>query len=498
MSSALSLTGVSHDYGDGPVLHRVDLSVAAGEVHALLGMNGSGKSTLVHIATGHVLPTSGEIRIDAVRRRFNSPADAIRSGVALLAQEVDRGVVGDATVHENLTAGLIRAEKAVVFSPRRNRARARELLVRHGVGIAVDRRVSELSLFEKQVLSLVRAASSNARYLFLDEPTSSFDAAETERFYGIVRRLTAEGIGIGFISHRLGEAFELADRVTVLRHGRVVLAAEASATTPEQVVAAITGDVSAPATHRRGAFDTARPAAFEADAIDLGRGRKPIPLRVAAGEVVAVYGPLGSGKTSLARTLFGLAKPLRARVGGREVRVAAPEHARKVGIAIVPEERRIQALWLDRDVRTHFSIGFRGLIRTRRELDHARRATQRFDVQPPDPRRLVGNLSGGNQQKVAIGKWSDAGELRLLILDEPMKGVDVAAKESIFRSIHEAAANGTGILYLTQEPEEALRVADRVIVLGRDGFLADRPVGEFDALDLLLEQGAAARGVSKP
>lgn len=497
MSPALTLTGVSHDYGDGPVLHEVDLSVTAGEVHALLGMNGAGKSTLVHVATGHLVPTRGKIRVDEVETRFASPADAIRSGVALLAQEVDRALVGSATVHDNLTAGLIRAERAVTFSPRRNRARARELLACHGVDIPVDRRVSELSLFEKQVLSLVRAASSNARYLFLDEPTSSFDAAETEHFYGIVRRLTADGIGIVFISHRLAEVSTLADRITVLRHGRVVLAAEARATTSEQVVAAITEDA-LEAAPRRSVVDTARPAAFESDAVGLGRGRAAMPLRVAAGEVVAVYGPLGSGKTTLARTLFGLGKPFRARVCGREAKIATPQDARNAGIAIVPEERRKQALWLDRDVRTHFSLGFRGFIRAKRELAHADQVTQRYDVRPPDPRRLVGSLSGGNQQKIAIGKWSGAGEVRLLILDQPMKGVDVAAKESIFRSIDEAAGSGTGVLYLTQEPDEALRVADRVIVLGRGGFLFDRAADGLDALALMLEPGSAADRTGRP
>ena len=496
MSSALTLTGISHDYGDGPVLTGVDLSVAAGQVHALVGMNGAGKSTLVHIATGHLVPAHGEIQVDGVQTRFNRPAEAIGAGIALLAQEVDRALVAGATVHENLTAGLIRTERAVTFSARRNRARARELLARHGVNLAVDRRVEELSLFEKQVLCLVRAASGNARYLFLDEPTSSFDSTETEHFYRIVRRLTADGIGVVFISHRLAEVFELADRVTVLRHGKVVLAAEAGASTPAQIVTAITGGVLESAA-RRGVVDPARPAALESDAVDLGRGRRPVPMRVAAGEVVAVYGPLGSGKTTLARTLFGLGRPFRARVGGREVRIATPPGARRAGMAIVPEERRSQALWLDHDVRTHFCLGFRGLIRTKRELEHARRAVQRYDVRPADGYRLVGSLSGGNQQKVAIGKWASAGEIRLLVLDEPMKGVDVAAQESIFRYLDEAAAAGTGILYLTQEPEEALRVADRVVVLGRDGFRFDRRCAELDALDLMLEPAAGKDGTKE-
>lgn len=485
MTHALTLTGVSHDYGGGPVLHSVDLVVAAGEVHALLGMNGAGKSTLVHIATGHVVPTAGAVAVDGVPVRFTSPSDAIRAGVALLAQEVDRGLAATQTVHENLTAGLLRAERGWRFSPRRNRARARALLAHYGVDLDVDRRVAALSLYEKQVLSLVRAAASNARYLVLDEPTSSFDAAETQRFYGIVHRLRADGIAIVFISHRLHEVFELADRITVLRDGRVVLATAAGDVTAEQVVDAITGGT-LEAAHRRRGGGEGRPEAFRAESLDLGRGRPPLALAVGAGEVVVVFGPLGSGKTSLARTVFGLGRPYHALVGGRPVRVGDPVAARRAGIAVVPEERRAQGLWLDRDVRTHFALGFRGLVRPRRELEHARAVAAHYEVVPPDPGRLVRQLSGGNQQKVAIGKWSGAG-VGLLVLDEPMKGIDVAAKESIFRRVDEAAATGVGVLYLTQEPEDALRIADRIVVLGRAGVVLDRPATELTALDLMLE-----------
>ena len=488
MTRALTLTGVSHDYGGGPVLHSVDLAAAAGEVHALLGMNGAGKSTLVHIATGHVVPTAGSVAVDGVPVRFAGPADAIGAGIALLAQEVDRGLAATQTVHENLTAGLLRAERRVRFSPRRNRARARALLAHYGVDLDVDRRVSALSLFEKQVLSLVRAAASDARYLVLDEPTSSFDVAETHRFYGIVRRLVADGIGIVFVSHRLAEVFELADRITVLRDGRVVLASDAAAVTPAQVVAAITGGT-LEAAHRRRGGAQGRPDAFRAEALSIGRGRAPMPLVVGADEVVVVFGTLGSGKTSLARTLFGLGRPYRASLAGRDVRVGGPVAARRAGIAVVPEERRAQGLWLDRDVRTHFALGFRGLVRTRPETEHARAVAERYEVNPPDPGRLVRRLSGGNQQKVAIGKWDGMG-FGLLVLDEPMKGIDVAAKESIFRRVDEAAAEGVGVLYLTQEPEDALRIADRIVVLGREGVVLDRPAAELTALDLMLSPDA--------
>lgn len=497
----LQLAGITHDYGDGPVLHDVTFAVAPGEVHALLGVNGAGKSTLVHVATGVLAPTGGRVELDGVPVRFAGPGDADRAGIALLSQEVDRALVGSLTVHENLTVGLLRGRRARAFRPRANRAEARAVLARYGVELDVNRAVASLSLFEKQVLSLVRAAASDARFVVLDEPTSSFDVPETERFYALVRALRERGIGIVFISHRLAEVFALADRVTVLRDGRTVLAAAASATTPAGVVAAMTGEV-AHAGRRSarapGTAGTPGPAgmpgpagapgaapALAATGLDLGRGRRPLDLTVGAGEVVVVFGQLGTGKSTLARTLFGLARPYRARVAGRDVRVSRPEHAARLGIGLVPEERRRDGLWLDETVRTHLALGHRGLVRPRAEDARARRLVVAYDVQPPAPGRLVRRLSGGNQQKVAVAKWDGAART-LLVLDEPMKGVDVAAKEALFRSVERAADAGAGVLYLTAEPDDALRIADRVVVLDRSGVALDRPARGLEPVDLML------------
>ena len=486
MTSALTLTGVGHDYGDGQVLHSVDLAVTGGRVHALLGMNGAGKSTLVHIGSGFFPPTAGELRIDGQPVRFTGPADALRRGVTLLAQEVDRALVPDATVHENLLAATLHREKQRLFSPRENARRAREILAHYRVDLDPQRLVRDLSLYEKQALSLVRAASQNARFLFLDEPTSAFDTAETERFYAIVETLAADGIGIVFISHRLGEVFRIADDVTVLRGGGVSLAAPIADVGPDDVVRAITGELTA--THRAERTAASGTPAFEAHGIDLGRGRAPFDLRVDAGEIVSVYGPLGSGKTSLARTLFGLQGRYRATVAGTAARICNAVDARRAGLALVPEERRTQGIWLDETVRTHFALGFRGLVRARRESAHAEGVIAQYDVQPQRETQLLRRMSGGNQQKVAIGKWVGVEGRRVLILDEPMKGVDVAAKEAIFRSIEALAATGVGVLYLTQEPDDALRIADRVVVLGRSGVALEKPAGELTALDLMFTE----------
>ena len=487
---SLVLSDIRHDYGDGPVLRGVNLTVARGEVHALLGMNGAGKSTLVHIATGDLRPTGGSLTIDDRPINVTDGMSARRAGVILLAQEVDRALVAHASVHENLTAGLLRRERAWGFSPRRNRERARAILARYRIDIDVDRRVSTLSLFEKQVLALARAAASDASYLLLDEPTSSFDAAETRRFYEIVRALQADGLGMVFISHRLDEVFEISDRITVLRGGEVVLASATAQTDVHAVVDTITGgSAGLLRVVRSGACAEvpAAGAAFSAAGVQLGRGRPPVSLGIGVGEIVVIFGQLGTGKSTLARGIFGLGEPYRATAGTDEITVRNPGDARRAGVALVPEERRLQALWLDEDVRTHLALGFGGLIRPRREAEHATTVSDDYDVQPRDIRQIVRRLSGGNQQKVAIAKWAGVADRRLLVLDEPMKGVDVGAKEAIFTAIEQTAASGVGVLYLTGEPDDALRIADRVIVFGRAGVVFDRPAATLTPLDLMVD-----------
>lgn len=488
---SLTLSGITHDYGTGPVLHGVDLAVQPGQVHALLGMNGAGKSTLVHIATGHFPPTAGRVAVDDRDVRFAGPGQAAAAGVVLLAQEVDRSLVPQLTVHENLTVTL-RAGGGL-FSPARNAARARELLARYDVDLDVTRQVASLSLFEKQVLCLVRAVAARARYLLLDEPTSAFDAAEVQRFYRIVRAVVADGLGVVFISHRLAEVFELADTITVLRDGRTVLTAPADAA-PAAVVEAITGSlVAGQARSARRVPDgdvVSAGVVLSAGGFVVGRDHRTVDLELRGGEVLVAFGPLGAGKTSLARWLFGLHGPYDAALDGRHVRIGGPTDAVRHGVVLVPEERRRQGLWLDETTGTHLALGLRGLVRSRRELARAERLMTEFEVQPPEPGRLVRRLSGGNQQKVAFAKWGDEAR-RVVILDEPMTGVDVGAKESLFARIEAAADAGAAVLYLTSEPEDALRIADRVLRLD-SADAAPVPAAGLTTLDLLLAKDTAA------
>lgn len=476
---SLRLDAISHDYGSGPVIDTVTVEVEPGSVHALLGMNGAGKSTLMHIAAGAFAPTSGRITIDGEAVELSKPGEAERRGVVLLAQEVDRALVPTMTVHENLTVALLRREGARRFSAAANRARATALLAEYGISLDVNRLASSLSIYEKQIVSLVRAVSADARYILLDEPTASFDRRESERFYAIVDALRASGIGMVFISHKLAEVFTLSDRISVLRGGRLVLESATAASTVDAVVEAMTGAVSRAG--RRTPREAAGEPLFVAEGLSLGAGgadradradRAPLSLRLGRGEIVVVFGLLASGKTSLARALFGFGRPYTADIGGTRVRIASPAQAARAGLAYVPEERRRHGVWAQESIGTHFSLQFSGLINRRRESAHATRLIADFAVHPQDQSHLAGRLSGGNQQKVAIAKWFGK-QHRLALFDEPMKGIDVAAKEAIFQMIERTASGGTAVLYLTAEPDDALRIADRVLVLTRAGFVRE-------------------------
>ncbi|RUT31668.1 sugar ABC transporter ATP-binding protein [Paenibacillus zeisoli] len=477
----LKLRDITHDFGSGPVLQKAHLTIHPGEVHALLGMNGAGKSTLMHIAAGLYSPLEGEVVIDGERVVFQNPSDAVSKGVVFLTQEVDRGLVPQLSVHENLTVSLLKKERAILFNKKLNRQRARLLLAEYGLTLNVDLPVSRLSLYEKQMLSIVRAVSNQAKFLLLDEPTAAFDHKEAERFYQVVRKLQNQGIGIVLISHKLHEVFSLAEVITVLRGGRTILQRPSGETTPEEVVEAMTGGESIIA-RRALPNDESKQVQFEVRELRLDAERPEIDLQIKEGEILTVFGLLGSGKTEFAEKLFGVRGSYRAIIKGEEQRIGSTSEAVRRGIAFVPEERGRHGIWKREDIRTHLALSFKGLISKSRELKYSRDLIASFTIRPNSPSHLAGKLSGGNQQKVAIAKWF-AAKRELAIFDEPMKGIDVAAREAIFQMIESLADQGTSILYFTAEPDEALRISDRILILA-DGQIQE----EFDPFDITMDE----------
>lgn len=463
----LELSGIHHDYGEGLVLRDVSFTVSRGRVHALLGLNGAGKSTLMHIAAGLLEPTRGTI-------------NASDGGqVTLLAQEVDRALVPNMTVHENLTVTL--ASRSLWFNARRSRQLAQNILDEFDVNIDPNRLVSSLTIFEKQLLSLVRVAVSDAGYVLLDEPTASFDGPETQKFYSVARAIKDRGVGIVFISHRLDEVMELADEVTVLRGGEVVVHDAIADVTVEHIVTGMTGEDRGRLARRGQSTVTAEPG-FDVEGLQFRPDGPRLDLHINRGEIVVVFGLLGAGKTSLARRLFGLNGPYNASIRGAVTAIKSAWQARSLGFAFVPEERRAHGLWLEDTAAENLYL----------TPGAPAELMQRFLVTPADPARKVRQFSGGNQQKISIAKWTGADAL--LMLDEPMKGVDVDAKEALFTVIEDIAATGTPVLYLTAEADDALRIADRVIVLTRHGVIFDRPAAELDTVSLMVaaEEGVVA------
>ena len=502
----VEMIGVSKSFGGVRAVADADFTVRAGEVHALLGENGAGKSTLMKILSGDVGGHRGRIRIGGVAVRFAGPADAQRAGIAMIHQELD--LVPALSVAENVFLGR---EPRTRFGTVDRRGMVREtsaLLARTGVTIDPRRPVERLRTGEQQLVTIVKALSLDARILIMDEPTSALSAHEVDRLFAVIAELRRAGAAIVYISHRMEEIGRVADRATVLRNGSVVVEFDARSMTAAQASEAMVGRP----VHLvfRAADGEKAPGADLLRVEDLAvRRSRPgrrdpagITLRVGAGEIVGLAGLLGAGRTELLETLYGVGArgAWRGRVllGARPIRPRGPRHALKLGIALVPEDGRIAGLALDHSVlaNTVLSIVDRiarlGLVSRQRERGAARACTQRLGVKLGSLHDPVGALSGGNQQKVVLGR-NLLTEPRLLLLDEPTRGVDVGAKAEIYRLLGEAVSQGLGVLLASSEPAELVGVCHRVVLL-RDGRsvheLNTSEVSEADVLAAAMGVGA--------
>ncbi len=457
-------------------LTDVDLRLASGEILAVIGENGAGKSTLMKVLSGALAPDAGELRLDGRPLRLRSVQEALARGVALIHQELM--LAGDLDVTANITLG--REPRRFGFLDRRA---AEELARRHlgelGLEVALDTPVSALALGQRQLVEIAKALATDARILIMDEPTSSLSATEATKLFDVMRALRRRGKSIIYISHRLGEVRGIADRVLVLRDGANAGELTAGAIEHDAMVGLMLGRCEsvlrerAPRTHGPLALDVRglRTAAYPTQAVDFS---------VAAGEFVGLAGLVGAGRTELLEAVFGIV-PARAgtvRVAGRDVPRGSVAAAIAAGLALVPEDRKRHGLVLEQDVRANVSMvastrrgGF-GRRDRKAERDSARRAIDELGVRTRDDRTNVRTLSGGNQQKVVLGKWLAEPELRprVLLLDEPTRGVDVGSKAEIYRLLDRLAADGMGILFASSEAEEVLALADRVLVL-REGEL---------------------------
>ncbi len=498
--SLLSVRGIVKSFPGVRALDGVDLDVEPGEVHCLLGQNGAGKSTLIKVLAGAHQPDTGEITWQGEPVSLGSPVDALRLGIATMYQELD--LVPGLSVADNIFLGH---ERARFGFTRISQARdeAARLMARLGhPGIRPSTEVGKLSAAGQQLVSMARALAHDARLLVMDEPTAALAGEEVDNLFRIVGELTADGVAVVYISHRLEELRRIGHRVTVLKDGRTVGTGLDARTTPTaDLVALMAGrKVETVFGPRHEGHAKTTPVLEVANLARTGEF-EDVSFTVHAGEVVGIAGLVGSGRSELLETIFGARKADRGTVAvqGKPLRPGSVLNAVKAGIGLAPEERKSQGLLLDLPVVHNVTLASLGryaklgFTERARELDDAGASLRRLDLRPADPRRIVRTLSGGNQQKAVLARWLVRG-CRVLLLDEPTRGVDVGARAELYRLIDELAATGVAIVLVSSEIPEVLGLSDRVLVLREGRVLADRPSGgltEAEVLDVILEGSAA-------
>jgi len=492
----LEVRGLSKSFGPLQALQNVDFNLRAGEIHALLGENGAGKSTLIKLVTGVLPCDAGTFRLGGVEIVPRSASDALQSGIATVYQEVN--LLPNLSVAQNLFLGRQPTRFGVVRQGEMRR-RATALLADFGLDVDVAAPLGSFSVAVQQITAIARAIDLSARVLILDEPTASLDRHEVEILFRIMRQLAGRGIGIVFISHFLDQIYEISDRITVLRNGRLI-GEHPTADLPRlELIRMMLGRELAEATGVRVAASAQAPRAPCASFEGYGKAGyiTPFDLDLRPGEVVGLTGLLGSGRTETVRLIFGAERADRGRVeiDGAPARLGSPRDAIRHGFGYCPEERKTDGIIPDLTVRENIVLALqakRGLRRplARREQDEiAMRFIKLLDVRPPDSERPVGLLSGGNQQKVLLARWL-ATAPRLLLLDEPTRGIDVGAHAEIVRLVRELRDEGLSLLVVSSELDEIVTYSDRLIVL-RDRVHVDELRGEEIAVPKILAAIAA-------
>jgi ribose transport system ATP-binding protein len=474
LSELLRVERISKHFDGTQALAEVSLSMLAGEVHALVGENGAGKSTLAKIIAGVIAPDSGQILVDGVRIVLRNPLDAQRHGIGIIFQELD--LFPHLSIAENIVAGNVRAERGVFVDRHAMDRFCAPLLSQVGLNCPARRMVRDLSLAQMQLVAIARALSMNARIVIMDEPTSSLSEDGARTLFELIRALKQQGVSIIYVSHKMDEIFRIADRISVLRDGRLISTRSAAATSVGEIIRDMVG---------RELRESARPAAPEA-AAGLLRVRSlstaklhNISFDLHAGEILGIAGLVGSGRSSLGAALFGLDPILDGslELRGRPFTPGSPAGALKQGLGLVPEDRKLEGLMMQMSVVENSSFTVLNRIQILRFIRRGeeRRQTSgvhaRLRLKAASGDAPVSTLSGGSQQKVLLSRWLLA-DPAVLFLDDPARGIDIGAKQDIYEVLDQLSAAGKGIILVSSELPELLRCSDRVLVL-RDGHLAD-------------------------
>jgi ribose transport system ATP-binding protein len=498
ISSAIQMRGIEKSFGTNPVLKNVDFSVSVGEVHALAGENGAGKSTLMKILQGVYQKDAGEILVSGEAVEITDTFAARKAGIGMVFQEFS--LIPTLTVAQNIfltneptKLGLIDDAKA--------KSLALEIFKEMEVEVDPSSTVESMPTALWQLTEIAKALAQNAKVLIMDEPTASLAKHEAEGLFALIERLKAKGIAIVYISHRMDEIYRIADRITVLRDGARVLTESLKKVSPEQIVEAIVGrKAAAHLVHQNRSAKISKEVVLDVKDLSSGPKLQNVSLQVRRGEILGLAGLMGSGRTELVNTLFGILKPTSGTISinGKVIDISSPQKAIQNHIALIPEDRRAQGLVLDHSVTENLTLPLLdevksgGLLSKKKILSKSKEIIAQFDIKLAYPGIRVGSLSGGNQQKVVIGKWLGT-DPEILLMDEPTAGVDIGTKSEILDLVRKIADSGKSVILISSELPELLSVSDRILVL-KDGHVSkslnreDIPSEEF--LQLAI-QGAA-------
>lgn len=486
---ALEMRNITKTFPGVRALDHVSFSSQAGEIHALVGENGAGKSTLMKILAGALLPDhdSGEIILRGKRAQLYTPADAQRLGIAIIYQEFN--LLPWLSVAENILLGRLPRTRAGLVDWKRVNAQAQAALDRLGVSLDASTRVVDLSVAQQQIVEIAKALSLQSDLLIMDEPSAVLAGHELERLFEIIRSLKNQGVTVIYISHRLDEVFEIADRATVLKDGQVMGTVNARETDKATLIRMMVGRTLDETFPSVGAVDH-EPVLVVKQLTAPRAGLHDISFTLNRGEILGFAGLVGAGRTELARVLFGIA-PYSAgeiRLNGQSVRLASPQHAVELGVGLVPEDRKTEGLVLSLSVRQNVTLPLLGrltrwgMVDDRRERAVLDKVVRDLAIKTPNVEQEVQYLSGGNQQKVVLAKWLSV-KPQVIILDEPTRGIDVGTKVEMYHLMRQLAQQGTAIIMISSELEEILGMSDRIVIMARG-----RIVGELSHADATEEK----------
>ena len=487
MEPILSASNISKSFIGVRALNNIDITINAGEIHCLAGENGCGKSTLVKCISGVYTPDEGTIQIEGQTCGSMTPIEAMNHGIQVIYQ--DLSLFQHMTVAENIAISKLKFENTKIINWKTIKAIAKEQLDKIGVTMDLDETVGEISMANKQMVAICRALAQNAKILFMDEPTTALTKTEVSHLMKVMLELKKKGLAIVFISHKLDEVFEVADKITIFRNGNKIGDFNSSDLDEKSLSYYMTGrEIEYPRYHRTYKDNT---PILSVEHLTRKGQYEDMSLTVRPGDIIGLTGLLGSGRTELAMSLFGLNKTQAGviKVNGKEVDINSPMVAKKYGIALLPEDRSREGLFIERKIKENISapiidtICKKGIVNRKKENEIAEKYVEELNVRTPSIETVVGTLSGGNQQKVVISKWI-ATSPKVFIMDTPTVGIDIGSKAEIYEQIHKFADEGMAIILISDEIQEVMANCNRVLVMAHGKWVVE--LSEED----LMQEGA--------